>query len=142
VVLDPGNLVISVTLPLPGLTGISRAYDDLTDWLIAGLEEVGVSGVKRAGTSDLALDDRKVGGSCIYRIPGLLYYTTTLLITPDLDLVERWLRHPPREPDYRRGRPHREFMTGLGETAAIDEIDLFGERFTRSLAALNPMRPD
>jgi lipoate-protein ligase A len=41
-------------------------------------------------------------------------YSATLLVDPDLDLVERYLAHPPREPEYRRGRPHRDFMGRLG----------------------------
>jgi lipoate-protein ligase A len=32
----------------------------------------------------------------------------------DLTLVERLLRHPPREPEYRGGRPHRAFLANLG----------------------------
>ena len=138
VVLDPGNLVISVALPLPGLTGISRAYDDLTRWLIDGLEGLGIEGIARAGTSDLSLQERKIGGSCIYRIPGLLFYSTTLLIDPDLERIERWLRHPPREPDYRRGRSHREFMLPLAEVMGIDDIVGFQERLGRSLLASSP----
>ncbi|MFC1500754.1 lipoate--protein ligase family protein [Candidatus Zixiibacteriota bacterium] len=133
VVLDPGNLVVSVTLPLPGLTGISRAYDDLTRWMIEGLALAGVKEIERAGTSDLALGDRKVGGSCIWRTAGLLFYSTTLLVDPRLELIERWLRHPPREPEYRRGRSHREFMLPLSDVMEIDDVGGFQERITQSL---------
>ena len=138
VVLDPGNLIVSVTLPLPGLTGISRAYDDLTRWMIDGLELAGVKDVERAGTSDLSLEGKKVGGSCIYRAPGLLFYSTTLLVDPDLELVERYLRHPPREPEYRRGRSHREFMLSLTEVMESDDAARFQERLTESLLADPP----
>jgi len=138
VVLDPGNLIVSVTLPLPGLTGISRAYDDLTRWMIDGLELAGVKDVERAGTSDLSLEGEKVGGSCIYRAPGLLFYSTTLLVDPNLELVERYLRHPPREPEYRRGRSHREFMLSLTEVMESDDAAGFQERLTESLLADPP----
>jgi len=114
VVLDPGNLVISVALPLPGLAGIRTAYDRITEWLIAALARCGIAGVRREGICDLALEDRKLGGACIYRRRDLLYYSTTLLVAPDIGKVERYLRHPPREPQYRRGRTHREFMGALG----------------------------
>ncbi|MFC1628980.1 lipoate--protein ligase family protein [Gemmatimonadota bacterium] len=138
VVLDPGNLIVSVTLPLPGLTGISKAYDDLTRWLIEGLERIGVEGVERAGTSDLSLHDRKIGGSCIYRAPGLLFYSTTLLVDPEIGLIERYLRHPPREPEYRKARSHREFMLPLTDVMEIDDVAGFQERLTRSLLATHP----
>jgi hypothetical protein len=35
------------------------------------------------------------------------------LIDPDLDLIDRYLLYPPREPDYRSGRSHRRFMGSL-----------------------------
>ena len=113
VVLDPGNLVVSLAAPLEGVGGVTSAFAACTRWLCRGLEAAGVPGVRGDGVSDLVLDDRKVGGSCIYRTRGLVYYSTTLLIAPDLDLVERYLPHPPREPEYRRGRRHRDFMGAL-----------------------------
>ncbi len=116
VVLDPGNVILAAALPLPGIGGIKSAFAGITGWLIAGLEDgCGLAGIQSRGVSDLALAERKVGGSCVYRTHGLLLYATTLLVRPDLDLVERYLRHPPREPQYRRGRPHRQFMGSLRE---------------------------
>jgi lipoate-protein ligase A len=72
--------------------------------------------VSQEGVSDLVHDGHKIGGSCIYRSRDLLYYSTTLLIDPDLELVERYLKHPPREPGYRRGRRHAEFMGSISRT--------------------------
>ncbi len=113
VVLDPGNVIVAVGLPLPGVGLITRAFAAISSWLTAALADCGIPGVQQEGVSDLVLADRKIGGSCVYRTRGLLYYSTTLLVAPDLDLVERYLRFPPREPDYRRGRSHRDFMGAL-----------------------------
>lgn len=113
VVLDPGNLIISVAVPLEGIGGIKTAFAAISDWLITALTACDVPGVKQRGISDLAIGDRKIGGSCIYRTRGLVYYSTTLLLDPDLDLVDRYLLYPPREPDYRDGRSHRKFMGSL-----------------------------
>jgi len=120
VVLDPGNLVIAAALPLPGLGGIRPAYDRITEWLIAALARSGITGVRREGISDFAREDRKLGGACIYRRRDLLFYSTTLLVEPDVDDIERYLAHPPREPHYRRGRAHREFMGALSVEGATD----------------------
>jgi lipoate-protein ligase A len=120
VVLDPGNVVVSVALAIGGLGRIRSTFDGLTDWFIAGLARIGVPGVIREGTSDLALDGRKISGSCVFRSLGIFYYSATLLVAPDLDLVERYLAHPPREPDYRRGRAHRDFMAGIGPVLRRD----------------------
>ena len=114
VVLDPGNLVVSVSLAVNGLGRIRSHFDALTDWLIESLARVGVPGLVRAGVSDLVLDDRKIGGSCITRSRGLLLFSTTILVEPRVELMERYLAHPPREPGYRRGRPHRDFVGFIG----------------------------
>lgn len=113
VVLDPGNLIVSVVVPLEGIGGIKTAFAAISEWLITALTVCDVPGVKQRGVSDLAIGERKIGGSCMYRTRGLLYYSTTLLIDPDLDLIDRYLLYPPREPDYRSGRSHRRFMGSL-----------------------------
>ena len=136
VLLDPGNVVVSVVLPLPGVGRVTRAFRAATGWLATGLTACGCPGVTGAGTSDLVRGDRKVGGSCIYRTRGLLYYSTTLLVDPDLALMERLLPHPPREPAYRAGRPHRDFLGRLG-----DDDRLAAPGLARRLAAvLDPDR--
>ena len=113
VVLDSGNLVVSIAAPLPGIGGIKSSFTAISDWLVTALAACGVPGVKQRGISDLAIGERKIGGSCMYRTRDLVYYSTTLLLDPDLELVDRYLLHPPREPDYRAGRPHRQFMGSL-----------------------------
>jgi len=135
VVLGPGNLVVSLAAPLPGIGGVTSAFRAITAWLTGGLDVAGIPGVRGEGVSDLALGDRKVGGSCIYRTRGFVYYASTLLTDPDLDLVERYLQHPPREPGYRRGRNHRDFMGRLPAAAAVSEFD---ERLQAILAGATP----
>jgi lipoate-protein ligase A len=125
VVLDPGNVVVSVALPMPGIGGISTAFAAISAWMADVLDRCGVPGVGWQGVSDLVLGDRKIGGSCIWRTRGLLYYSTTILVAPDLDLIDRYLPHPPREPSYRGGRDHRHFLTTLrDEGLAGDPVAL------------------
>jgi lipoate-protein ligase A len=133
VVLDRGNLICSVAYPLPGLGGIHQSYDRVTGWLIDGLADCGIPGVKREGATDLALNGMKVGGGCIYRERGLLFYSTTILFDPDIDMIERYLLHPPREPDYRRDRSHRDFVTSLVNYSNMKDIEEFGQRLEDSL---------
>jgi len=131
VLLDPGNLVVSVVLPLPGLGDIKRCFARISSWLIEGLRTAGVAGVRQRGVSDLAVGERKIGGSCIYRAKDLLYYSTTLLVDPRLDLVERYLRHPPREPAYRRHRRHAAFMGTLLPLLAQLDIEELAQHLDR-----------
>ncbi len=120
VILDPGNLVLSAVLPVPGFGQIPKLWRQLNAWLLASLERAGVGGLRCAGISDLALGDRKLGGASMHRARDLVYYTTTLLVDPRIELMERYLPHPPREPDYRRGRTHRDFVGSLAELADIE----------------------
>lgn len=120
VVLDPGNLVVSLVLTVPGFGQVDRLWRGLTSWLVAGLEDAGIPGVYRDGICDLVLGDRKVGGAAMYRARDLVYYSTTLLLAPRVDLMERYLPHPPREPAYRRGRSHSEFVGAIGEQPGLE----------------------
>ena len=133
VVLDSGNLVFSVAVPLPGLGGIHEAYDRVTGWLIRGLSDCGIPGVRKEGVTDLALNGLKIGGGCIYRERGLLFYSTTLLFDPEITKIERYLLHPPREPEYRKERAHGEFVTSLVNVSDNKDIDGFRQRLEDSL---------
>ncbi|MCZ7583392.1 MAG: hypothetical protein M5R36_08710 [Deltaproteobacteria bacterium] len=133
VFLDEGNIVVSVVLPVTGIAGNDRYFCDITKWLTAGLSEIGVPGVRPAGVSDLALGDRKVGGACIHRSKDVLYYSTTLLISPDVDAMERYLAQPPKEPDYRRGRAHREFVGRLSLPRSMENTEGLAEALRAAL---------
>lgn len=124
VLLDPGNVIVSVVaIGLP--FGRHRAcFDLLTAWLIDGLARIGIPGVRQAGVCDLTLSGMKVGGACLHRSRDRLYYSASLLVRPDRDAVTRYIAHPPREPDYRRGRDHAAFMGSLASAkGAVIEIE-------------------
>jgi lipoate-protein ligase A len=140
VVLDPGNVILSVGLPVPGIGGITSSFAAVSAWLADALDRCGVPGVRQRGVSDLVLGERKIGGSCIWRTRNLLYYSTTVLVDPDLDLVERYLPHPPREPDYRAGRAHRAFMGSVRAAGFVgDPGTLAGALATAAGAGLTEL---
>ena len=138
VVLDRGNVVLSLVVPRPGFGGGRAEFAGISEWLIGALGRMGIQGVEQRGISDLAVGDRKVGGACVYRPLGLVYYSTTLLVDPDVELSERYLRHPPREPEYRRGRSHREFMGRLADRWAAEGPIAFAQALG---TALDPTLP-
>jgi lipoate-protein ligase A len=65
------------------------------------------------GTSDVAVGDRKISGNAQARRWKALLVHGTLLVDFDYELAEAVLKHPPREPAYRRGRAHRDFLVTL-----------------------------
>ena len=74
-----------------------------------------VPGVECRGISDLALgpDGRKFSGNSIRMKRDHLLYHGTLLYDFPLEMIEECLAMPPREPEYRSGRPHQGFVTNL-----------------------------
>lgn len=119
VVLGPGCLMWSVVAPLPAEQppAIERLHAALLEPLVAALVAAGRPVVRR-GSSDLAVPaadgERKVSGNALRIRRGAVLYHGTLLDAFDLRLVSRFLRHPPREPEYRSGRDHACFLANLG----------------------------
>lgn len=138
VVVDPGNLICSLVLPLPGIGDITRAFAVISTSVGRALASVGVDGVVQAGVSDLAVAGRKLGGSCIWRTRNLLYYSTTVLVDPRWDLIDRYLPHPPREPEYRAGRVHRAFLTSVRELGCAAPMDTLQAGLAGYLADQRP----
>ncbi|HEY8346315.1 MAG TPA: hypothetical protein VIL07_03470 [Symbiobacteriaceae bacterium] len=113
VVLSPGNLIITACyearqkfFPTHWIGSIARA-------VALALQRVGIAGAAVRGLGDVAVGDRKVLGSSLYVTRQVALYQGSLLVDPDLELIPRYLPHPSREPDYRAGRSHRDFVTSL-----------------------------
>jgi lipoate-protein ligase A len=136
VVLDEGNLVVTAGQPLPGLDRIRETYDAWIGWLVLGLTRAGVAGVRREGSSDLAIGDRKISGSCVHRTLGWFTYSATLLVDPDVTLMGTLLHHPPREPGYRRGRSHSAFVGRLVDLAGTERATPFAARLRETLSTI------
>jgi lipoate-protein ligase A len=143
VVLDPGNVIVSAAAPLSGFADNKRLIEGFTDWIIFGLAALGYDSLTRRGVSDIVWRERKVSGSCLHRPRGLCYYSASLLVDADLALLDRYLRHPPREPSYRGGRDHGSFVGSLvsGRYATAKDLApaleaqlVHGERGRRKLA--------
>ena len=67
------------------------------------------------GLSDIVSGDKKIAGTSLFRKKYLLVYQGSLLVDPEFDLIFELLKHPSREPDYRQGRDHKDFVTSLRE---------------------------
>lgn len=130
VLLGPGCLMWTVVSPHPhGPPPIEAVHAALLEPLANAVNEAlaraadpGGVRIARRGTSDLAIvagdvatpgTERKVSGNALrVRRHGVLYHGT-LLDSFDLTLVDRVLRHPPREPSYRSRRGHGAFLANL-----------------------------
>lgn len=111
-------LVLSYTLR-PQLQDLGEAHRTVMGRLCSALEPL-ASGIEHRGTCDLALDGRKVSGNSLRCRRWHLLYHGTLLYRFPLEMLDEYLGTPPRQPDYRHGRKHREFVANLSvEPAAL-----------------------
>ncbi|HEX05302.1 MAG TPA: hypothetical protein ENH10_09155 [Bacteroidetes bacterium] len=133
VVLDPGNLIVSAVIPVEGLLDTKKWFNKCTNWLIDGLHSTGIDRVYHDGISDLVISDRKIAGSAFYRMKGYAYYTVALLVSPEIDLIEKYLKHPPREPEYRLQRNHRDFVVALSECYPDVSVNTLRGSFVKQL---------
>ena len=107
-----GVLNYSLVMPSSDRYNVRAGFRQGTDLVCAILAAFGVDGVPQ-GTSDVAVGDRKISGNAQARRWKALLVHGTLLADLDFSLSEEVLRHPLREPAYRRGRGHRDFMVTL-----------------------------
>jgi lipoate-protein ligase A len=78
------------------------------------------AGVRLAGICDLTLGDRKFSGNAQQRKRLNLLHHGTLLYAFDNAHIGRYLKLPPRQPEYRAQRDHGDFLCNLPFSA--DEL--------------------
>jgi lipoate---protein ligase len=113
VVLSPGQAVLALVTEVSSPFRNREYALQIAGWVARALEGLGVVGVETRGISDLAIRERKILGSSIYRSRHILFYQASLLVDLDTGIFGRYLRYPSRVPDYRQGRSHEEFCTTL-----------------------------
>ncbi len=140
VVLSPGVVTVSVLAhtDLPGLLP-ERHFARLGGVAMAALEACGVTCVTPRGVSDLCLGERKIAGSALRLWGPRVLYQLSVLVDPDLALMDRYLPMPSRQPAYRRQRPHREFVTSLRQAGFNVSVEVVAaalrHAFARHLAS-------
>jgi lipoate-protein ligase A len=112
VLLGAGCLLYSLVLSHerePALAEIQPSYR----FILGRVAEALGGEAEPAGISDLALGGRKFSGNAQQRKRRHLLHHGTLLHAFDLGAVEFYLRPPPRQPEYRAGREHADFLLNL-----------------------------
>lgn len=78
-----------------------------------------VGSVRICGDTDLAVQGRKCSGNAQRRHSQSLLFHGSLLWGLDVNLVTQCLRGPPRQPPYREGRNHADFLINLPVAADL-----------------------
>ncbi len=96
-------------------------------------------GLEPAGVSDIALAGRKILGCSMFKSRRLHFYQGSLLLNPDLSLISTYLIHPSREPGYRHGRSHSDFVTSLWRSGYPLPMDHLKQAFSEETGALRAL---
>jgi len=116
VVIGPGALNVTLVLPdsaAPGLTAVDVAQRFVLD-RIAGALSTPEGPIILQGSGDLTIDGRKFGGSAQRRLRHWFLVHCSILYDFSLDRISRYLTLPSRQPAYRGGRSHDDFLRNLG----------------------------
>ncbi len=111
VLLYPGILVISLIKRVAHYYQFKHYFEHVNGYIIEALEGLGIADLNQQGHSDVCIGNRKILGSSMYRSKTILFYTASLMVSNELDVIDRYVKHPSQEPDYRKGRRHQEFLT-------------------------------
>jgi lipoate-protein ligase A len=111
----PGCLNYSLILPndRSEFESISGSYRFILERHRRFMEPLLGTPVQIQGISDLAVDGKKFSGNAQNRKRRFLLFHGTLLLDLDLALVEACLRMPSKQPQYRKGRGHRDFLLNI-----------------------------
>jgi len=112
VLIGPGCLCFSLVLSLDrsGLHDVTHSYRVILGRVAESLAD---QRVEPAGSSDLAIAERKISGNSQRRLKRRLLHHGTILHAMPPEVMERYLFLPARQPEYRRQRSHEGFVRNL-----------------------------
>lgn len=129
VVGGPGCLMYSVVLSLKANQEL-RKIDFAHRYVMARV----AAAVKRQqpdvtlqGICDLTWRNQKCSGNSLRIARDHLLYHGTILYSADLRIIAECLNHAPRQPDYRAGRDHADFITNVPVDSEKCSADLAAE---------------
>ncbi|MEI7884692.1 MAG: hypothetical protein WCI30_05005 [Clostridia bacterium] len=139
VLLTEGIWIITAAYPLPAnnIVDIPQVLDDIVLVIGKVLEQFYGKEFSLQGMGDLTINDKKIIGSSLYHGKGLVMYQGSLLVQAELKKISRYLGKQSKEPAYRMGRKHDEFITNLGLPAETDFLPV-AEKLAKVLLEFTP----
>jgi lipoate-protein ligase A len=121
VLIGPGTVNATVILrddAAPGLGAVDLAQQFVLERFASSLR-VAVPEIEILGLGDFTVAGRKFSGSAQRRLKRWFLVHITVLYDFPLGKISRYLAQPGREPGYRRGRSHEDFLMNLGVSRKI-----------------------
>lgn len=142
VVLTPNTIVIAVKLDNEKGLDTHAYFRKINARIIAALSGCVEGEVAERGISDIAVGQKKILGSAMHRKHDSIFYHAVLNVAEPGDTFDRYLKHPSREPEYRKGRAHSDFVSSLKElgcTLSAEQImDKLHTEFLKLTQAYTP----
>jgi len=113
VILSPNMVVFSAKMKFDKSMSTKQMFVKINSLLIKHLSQLGIKELNTRGISDISIGVKKIAGSSMYLNKDVIFYHAVLNISEDISLISKYLKHPLREPDYRMGRSHLDFVTSL-----------------------------
>ncbi|HEX3074156.1 MAG TPA: hypothetical protein VHP30_11145 [Ignavibacteriales bacterium] len=113
ILLSPNMIVISLLKRGDAFRSPRFYFETYNESILNALRGLGVKELNTGGISDICIRDKKILGASIYRNKDFVFYHAVLNVSENGILMNHYLKHPQREPSYRGGRRHSEFVTSL-----------------------------
>ncbi|MCU0711572.1 MAG: lipoate--protein ligase family protein [Pirellula sp.] len=142
IVAGPGCLMYTVLIDYrvrPAWRMLDVAHQSVMEKLASAtqrtLNEFGLNQhVEWLGTCDLTIQGKKFSGNALRCRRHYMIYHGTILIQMPLDQIAKYLKQPPRQPDYRENRDHLSFVCNLLPND-FSQTSAFQQRLVESLAS-------
>ena len=133
VVLNKGIIVLEAVLEENKRRDFTYYYRMFFDIVSNCLHQIGLKNMEFKGISDFCVRDRKIAGTCMRRSRGFVLFQMSFMMSSQIRWIERYLKLPPRMPDYRQGRQHRDFVTDLQNEGIQTSNNIIIEIFRNKL---------
>ncbi|KPL01266.1 MAG: hypothetical protein AMJ91_00460 [candidate division Zixibacteria bacterium SM23_73_3] len=120
------TIIIPQTLS-NGLRHISPSFQAINGMVVDTLKEFQLP-AKVEEDTDVAVNSRKIAGSSQSRRWGVLCHQGTILIESETENIEKLIKNPTKQPKYRNGRTHKDFLTSLKQEREEIDDKLFERR--------------
>ena len=123
----PGCLNYSLLLRIEGphpVASITAANNFVMSRLRDALAKLLRAPVEHVGHTDLAIGGLKFSGNAQRRCKRFLLFHGCFLLHLDIELVEKTLQLPSRQPDYRVRRSHADFLMNVKVPSSVIKMEL------------------
>lgn len=110
VLLGPGMVIVTLRANVKKSFNNRHYLNLIQSFIIEILYQKFGLKIEPNGISDLTVNNKKILGSSVYRCKEILLYQGVILVEAQLYKIAKYIKHPGKEPGYRNGREHKDFV--------------------------------